>query len=78
MAQLVVQQLGDKGNFDSSLVYLNELTGPDGKGEKSLENLIKEALDYDSVCYKKALGIDLKQPNGVTKSQEFDKLRRSQ
>ena len=35
---------------------------------KPLENLIREALDYDSVCYKQALGIDLNQINGVTKS----------
>jgi hypothetical protein len=60
METVVVQQLGDKGNYDSNQPNHEMLTGPDGKGEKPLENLIKEALDYDSVCYKKALGIDLK------------------
>jgi hypothetical protein len=75
MKQLVMQQLGDKSNFDSKVLETEHLTGPNAKGEKPLENLIKEALDYDSVCYRQALGIDLKQPNGVTKSQEYEKLR---
>lgn len=45
------------------------LTGPKASGEKPLENLIRDALAYDSVKYREALGIDksLKngQPNGV-------------
>ena len=78
MKSLVMQQLGDKTNYDSTLGDLEILTGPDAKGEKPLEKLIKEALDYDSVCYKQALGIDLQSaPNGVKRSQEFEKLRKS-
>jgi hypothetical protein len=52
MRTLVFQQLGDKDNFDSNIGDLDQLTGPDAKGEQPLERLIKEALDYDSVCYK--------------------------
>jgi hypothetical protein len=52
MKTLVVQQLGDKDKFDSAIEELEMLTGPDAKGEQPLERLIREALDYDSVCYK--------------------------
>ena len=41
---------------------------------KELENLIKEALNYDSTVYKQALGSDYADqntPNGVLKSQEL-------
>jgi hypothetical protein len=43
-----------------------------------LEDLIREALNYDSTCYREALGIDInsKEPNGVIKSQEFAKLKK--
>lgn len=45
------------------------LTGPKGSGEKPLENLIRDALAYDSVKYREALGINNNtkngQPNGV-------------
>jgi|TARA_B110000285_G_C15068664_1_gene586666 hypothetical protein len=43
-----------------------------------LENLIREALNYDSNLYQAALGIDMnsKEPNGVIKSQEFAKLKK--
>ena len=55
------------------------LTGPKASGEKPLENLIRDALAYDSVKYKEALGINSKlkngQPNGVKKSQDFEKMR---
>lgn len=87
MKQLVIQQLGDKSNFDSTLNDLEynnvdtpsmKHTGPNANGEKPLERLIKEALDYDSVCYKQALGMDLGRPNGVTRSQEFEKMRKGQ
>lgn len=52
MKNIVMQQLGDKNNYDSSLGDLEMLTGPEARGEKPLEKLIKDALDYDSVCYK--------------------------
>ena len=78
MKSLVMQQLGDKTNYDSSLGDLDQLTGPEAVGEKPLEKLIKDALDYDSVCYNQALGIDLQTANGVKRSQEFSKLRKSQ
>ena len=92
MKILVQQQLGDKSNYDSSLHDLNShldpKNGPGGteykgtpKGEhqyEPLENLIRQALNYDSTCYKEALGIDInsKEPNGVIKSQEFSKLKK--
>lgn len=78
MKNLVMQQLGDKTSYDSTLGDLEMLTGPQAAGEKPLEKLIKDALDYDSVCYKQALGIDLQAANGVKKSHEFEKLRKSQ
>ena len=52
-------------NFDSTTQFAGdprkskELTGPNSQSEKPLENLIREALNYDSVCYKQALGLDL-------------------
>lgn len=67
MRQLVVQQLGDKNNYDSSLQDLKDeysQAGPGGNdyqgtpaqnkemSDKPLEALIREALNYDSVCYK--------------------------
>ena len=80
MGQLVIQQLGDKTNYDSALHDIgtpstdpsglgpgdknyvgtpqNKVTGANGTAEKPLENLIREALNYDSVCYRQALGID--------------------
>ena len=61
----------------------NKVTGANGQAEKPLENLIREALNYDSVCYRQALGIEKTEtqqftPNGVFKSHEFEKQRRSQ
>ena len=78
MKQLVIQQLGHKSDYDSTLngldiamngpggdgVLANEmkmtqnLTGPKASGEKPLENLIRDALAYDSVKYREALGIN--------------------
>ena len=59
MHQLVVQQLGDKMNYDSSLRELNQYPGNDVLVEQvdktefePLENLIKQALNYDSNYYK--------------------------
>lgn len=70
MKSLVLQQLGDKSSYDSTLGELDtgmngpggntfggpsatkNLTGPNASGEKPLENLIREALAYDSVSYK--------------------------
>lgn len=59
MQQLVVQQLGDKMNYDSSLKELNQYPGNDVMVEQvdqieyePLENLIKQALNYDSNYYK--------------------------
>ena len=72
MKSLVIQQLGDKSAYDSTLNDLDNsmnpvgpggvnyvgtpamknLTGPNANGEKPLENLIREALAYDSVSYK--------------------------
>ena len=72
MNSLVLQQLGDKSAYDSTLndlensltqfgpggdLYvgtpaIKNLTGPNASGEKPLENLIREALAYDSVSYK--------------------------
>lgn len=99
MGQLVTQQLGDKANYDSVLHDLtpgpgdknyvgtpqhnNKVTGVNATAEKPLENLIREALNYDSVCYRQALGIEKTEtkqftPNGVFKSHEFEKQRRSQ
>ena len=46
------------------------LPAPENENNEPLEDLIREALNYDSTCYKEALGIDLnaKEPNGVIKS----------
>ena len=40
------------------------------ENNEPLEVLIREALNYDSTCYREALGIDInsKEPNGVIKS----------
>lgn len=70
--ELVVQQLGDKSDYDSTLKDLNPKNqqlygvnnafdgnnGQTGQGEQPLENIMKEALNYDSTLYKQALGID--------------------
>lgn len=69
--RLVVQQLGDKSGYDSTLNELDQ--SPDGNtggqgsnslaqsSEQPLEKMIKEALNYDSTLYKQALGIDKEQ-----------------
>ena len=47
------------GPGDNNVVDMTKnLTGPKASGEKPLENLIRDALAYDSVKYKEALGID--------------------
>ena len=67
--RLVMQQLGDKSGYDSTL---NDLESPDTKpggqgnalqqsGEQPLEKMIKDALNYDSTLYKQALGMENKQ-----------------
>lgn len=55
--RLVMQQLGDKSGYDSTLNDLAE--GKPGEGndltqsqEQPLEKLIKDALNYDSTLYK--------------------------
>jgi hypothetical protein len=67
--------LGDRNGYDSALNDLDfnktqNITKKELNGEKPLENLIKEALNYDSTIYKQALGIDISQreSNGVIKS----------
>jgi hypothetical protein len=67
--------LGDRNGYDSALNDLDfnktqNITKKELNGEKPLENLIKEALNYDSTIYKQALGIDTSQreSNGVIKS----------
>lgn len=73
MRTLVVQQLGDKFGYDSGLNELesyapNELAF---NQIEPLENLIRNALNYDSLVYKEALGIsqpNIGEPNGVLKS----------
>ena len=83
MKTLVVQQLGDRANFDSSLHDLTDyvpdshIDTPKMKDvEQPLEKLIKEALNYDSTVYRQALGVEgSDQMNGVLKSQEFEKER---
>lgn len=73
MKVLVVQQLGDKFGYDSGLNDLesyapNELAY---NQMEPLENLIRSALNYDSIVYKEALGIshpEIGEPNGVLKS----------
>ena len=67
MKNLVVQQLGDKYMYDSSLNdlenYMNqdgeasELVTAQGREYEPLEQLIKNALNYDSTVYRQALGI---------------------
>ena len=67
--------MGDRNNYDSSL---HELQNPnmeqidvaENENHEPLEDLIRNALNYDSTCYKEALGIDInaKEPNGVIKS----------
>ena len=57
--RLVIQQLGDKSAYDSTL---NDLGGADSKAgdtiglqqssEQPLEKMIKDALNYDSTLYK--------------------------
>ena len=84
MKNLVVQQLGHKYMYDSSLNDLENYMNPDGEASElvtaqgttyePLEQLIKNALNYDSTVYRQALGIsqnDYLEPNGVMKSQEF-------
>lgn len=78
MKQLVIQQLGDKHNYDSSLHELENYVNSEGLTQQfePLENLIRNALNYDSTVYKQALGIDqgtIGEPNGVMKSQEFQR-----
>jgi len=80
MKQLVMQQLGNKYGYDSSLNDLEKYVNPDdANGEyrltyqenEPLENLIRNALNYDSNVYKEALGIGHQtfgEPNGVMKS----------
>lgn len=46
------------------------------EANEPLENMIRNALNYDSNVYKEALGItnqSFGEPNGVVKSQEFAK-----
>ena len=77
--ELVAQQLGDKTGYDSSIGDDMQNAGVTASGDKPLENLIKEALNYDSTVYKQALGIDYNDqqnsPNGVIKSQELSRER---
>lgn len=57
--RLVIQQLGDKSAYDSTL---NDLGGDgkaagdtvnlQGSSEQPLEKMIKDALNYDSTLYK--------------------------
>ena len=80
MKQLVMQQLGDKYGYDSSLNDLEKYVNPDDANDQyrltyqenePLENLIRNALNYDSNVYKEALGIGHQtfgEPNGVMKS----------
>lgn len=82
MKQLVVQQLGDKFGYDTSLNELEKYVNNDMKLEANesepLENLIRTALNYDSRIYKEALGISnasFGEPNGVLKSQEMQRKR---
>jgi hypothetical protein len=49
--------LGDRNGYDSALNDLDfnktqNITKKELNGEKPLENLIKEALNYDSTIYK--------------------------
>lgn len=78
--QLVAQQLGDKSGYDSTVgddIVNNQALN--ASGDKPLESLIKEALNYDSTVYKQALGVegydDQNSPNGVIKSQELSRER---
>jgi hypothetical protein len=55
MKMLVVQQLGDKFGYDSSLNELEKYVNPNDsnfklehKENEPLENLIRNALNYDS------------------------------
>ena len=76
MRELVLQQLGDKSHFDSSLKDLREDKPYKEQEYEPLESLIRNALNYDSNIYKQALGISdqtFGEPNGVVKSQEFQK-----
>ena len=83
MKELVVRQLGDKYGYDSSLNELEKYVKPNDpnfqleyKENEPLENLIRNALNYDSNVYKEALGIahqSFGEPNGVIKSQELQK-----
>lgn len=83
MKEMVVQQLGDKYGYDSSLNDLERYVDANVKLEATetepLENLIRSALNYDSQVYKEALGIanlSFGEPNGVLKSQEMQKKMR--
>ena len=77
MQQLVIQQLGDKFNYDSSLHELGQFVqNKQSQDNLPLESMIRNALNYDSNVYKEALGItnqSFGEPNGVLKSQEFAK-----
>lgn len=44
--------------LSKDLKMTSNLTGPKASGEKPLENLIRDALAYDSVKYREALGVD--------------------
>ena len=59
MKQLVVQQLGDKFGYDSSLNDLDRYVGANTKlaanESEPLEGLIRGALNYDSLAYREAL-----------------------
>ena len=77
MNQLVLQQLGDKFGYDSSLRDLQKIDDASEQYKltqqenEPLENLIRNALNYDSNVYKEALGIGHQtfgEPNGVMKS----------
>jgi len=60
MKQLVIQQLGDKFNYDSSLrdlgQFIDQRQTP-AENNEALESMIKSALNYDSNVYREALGI---------------------
>jgi len=49
---------GGDGVLANEMKMTQNLTGPKASGEKPLENLIRDALAYDSVKYREALGIN--------------------
>ena len=59
MRALVIQQLGEKFNYDSSLHDLGQYVDNKNHNNENepLESMIRNALNYDSNVYKEALGI---------------------